>query len=167
MAVPIVRSEITMKLSGGCNCGQVRYQLDGEPIRVGVCHCETCRKDSGSAFSFFGVWPRAAATLSGELGFWRSRAGGERFCRKCGSSLFSWDDDSAEIEIKLGTLDAPPTALAPAYELWTSAGSHGWRISGTRSSMPVTGPAQRPVFRRVAGQEADRQEGRCEWAIWC
>ncbi len=111
--------EITMKLSGGCNCGQVRYQLDGEPIRVGICHCETCRKDSGSAFSFFGVWPRAAATLSGELGCWRSRAGGERFCPKCGSSLFSWGDDSAEIEIKLGTLDAPPTALAPAYELWT------------------------------------------------
>ncbi|WP_422679920.1 GFA family protein [Chelatococcus albus] len=111
--------EITMKLSGGCNCGQVRYELDGEPIRVGICHCETCRKESGSAFSFFGIWPKASATLSGELGCWQSRAGGERFCPKCGSSLFSWNDESDQIEIKLGTLDSPPSALVPAYELWT------------------------------------------------
>ena len=108
-----------MKLSGGCNCGQVRYELDGEPIRVGVCHCENCRKSSGSAFSYFGIWPRAAATLSGELGCWQSRAGGERFCPTCGSPLFCWAEESDEIEIKLGTLDSPPSALIPAYELWT------------------------------------------------
>ena len=108
-----------MRRSGGCNCGQVRYEVVGEPLRVGVCHCETCRKDSGSAFSFFGIWPMASATLSGELGCWRSRAGGERFCRTCGSSLFSWEEGSGEIEIKLGTLDDPPGALTPAYELWT------------------------------------------------
>ena len=108
-----------MRRSGGCNCGQARYEVVGEPLRVGVCHCETCRKDSGSAFSFFGIWPMASATLSGELGCWRSRAGGERFCRTCGSSLFSWEEGSGEIEIKLGTLDDPPGALTPAYELWT------------------------------------------------
>lgn len=108
-----------MKLSGGCNCGQVRYELSGEPIRVGVCHCETCRKHSGSAFSFFGVWPKASANLTGELACWRSRAGGERFCPICGSSLFCWDEGSDEIEIKLGTLDGGPSALTPAYELWT------------------------------------------------
>lgn len=108
-----------MKLSGGCNCGRVRYELDGEPIRVGICHCETCRKDSGSAFAYFAIWHRANATLTGELACWRSRAGGERFCPKCGSSLFSWAEGSDEIEIKLGTLDDPPGALTPAYELWT------------------------------------------------
>ena len=108
-----------MKLSGGCNCGQVRYEIDAEPRRVGICHCATCRKDSGSAFSFFGLWPKAGVTLSGELGCWQSRAGGERFCTKCGSSLFSWNDDSDEIEVKLGTLDNPPGPLAPTYELWT------------------------------------------------
>lgn len=108
-----------MTLTGGCACGQVRYQLDGAPIRVGLCHCETCRKQSGAAFSYFGYWPRAGVTLSGELGCWRSRAGGDRFCPTCGSQLFCWDDDSSEIEIKLGTLDDPPGALAPAYELWT------------------------------------------------
>ena len=108
-----------MKLSGGCVCGKVRYEIDGEPLRTGLCHCETCRKLSGSAFSFFGIWARSEVTLSGELGCWRSRAGGERFCPTCGSALFTWDDESPEIEIKLGTLDDPPVAPPPTYELWT------------------------------------------------
>lgn len=108
-----------MKLSGGCNCGQVRYEIDGDPIRVGICHCETCRKESGSVFSFFGIWPKESTTLSGELGCWKSRAGGRRFCLACGSPLFGWEDGSDKIEIKLGTLDNPPSALVPTYELWT------------------------------------------------
>ncbi|WP_091840034.1 GFA family protein [Bosea lupini] len=98
-----------MKLSGGCSCGQVRYEVDGDPIRVGICHCETCRKESGSAFSFFGIWPKENTTLSGELGCWKSRAG----CRRVSH------DGSDKIEIKLGTLERSPSALVLAYELWT------------------------------------------------
>lgn len=109
---------------GGCKCGQVRYEIRGEPIRTGLCHCETCRKDTGSAFSFFGIWPRAAVTLSGELGGWRSRAGLDRFCPHCGSSLFCFDEGSDEIEIKLGTLDGGPSEITPRYELWTIRREH-------------------------------------------
>ena len=108
-----------MRRTGGCNCGQVRYELQGEPLRVGICHCATCRRQSGSAFSFFAIWPKASVTLAGELACWHSRAGGERFCPTCGSLLFAWADGSDEIEIKLGTLDDPPTGLVPTYELWT------------------------------------------------
>ncbi|GLK72547.1 GFA family protein [Ancylobacter dichloromethanicus] len=113
-----------MKLSGGCNCGQVRYQIEGEPRRVGLCHCATCRKQSGSAFSFFGIWPRAGVTMSGELACWPARAGGERFCPRCGAQLFCWAEGSDEIEVKLGSLDTPPSALVPSYELWTLRREH-------------------------------------------
>lgn len=108
-----------MMLTGGCNCGEVRYEIDGAPLRTGLCHCATCRKQSGSAFSFFAIWPRARVTLSGELACWQARAGGERFCPRCGSQLFCWEEGSDEIEVKLGTLDEPPSALVPSYELWT------------------------------------------------
>jgi hypothetical protein len=108
-----------VNLSGGCSCGQVRYKLDGDLIRVGIRHCETRRKDPGSTFSFFSIWPKDSTTLSGELGCWKSRAGGRHFCPACGSLLFDWDSGSDKIEIKLGTLDSPPSALVPAYELWT------------------------------------------------
>ena len=113
-----------MKLSGSCNCGQVRYEIDAEPIRLGLCHCGRCRKETGSAFSYFGIWPRDGVTLSGELGCWENKAGGDRFCPRCGSSLFCWSEGSDEIEVKLGTLDDPPSGLVPAYELWTIRREH-------------------------------------------
>lgn len=108
-----------MNRTGGCNCGQVRYELQGKPLRTGLCHCETCRKFTGSAFSHYGVWAKDAVRITGDLGCWQVRAGGDRFCRTCGSSLFTWTDVEDEIEVKLGTLDDPPHGLEPAYELWT------------------------------------------------
>lgn len=108
-----------MKLSGVCSCGQVRYEVDGDPIRVGICHCETCREELGPAFFCFSIWPKESTTLSGEPGCWKGRTGGRHFCPACGSSLFDWEGGSDKIEIKLGTLDSPPSALVPAYELWT------------------------------------------------
>lgn len=108
-----------LKLTGGCNCGEVRYEIEGDPVRVGLCHCETCRKDSGSAFSYFGVWRREHIIITGETGSWSSPpgSGGRHFCRSCGSSLFSGRDD--EVEFRLGTLDNPPVGLMPKYEVWT------------------------------------------------
>ena len=113
-----------MTRTGGCNCGQIRYELDGEPSRAGLCHCETCRKFTGSAFSHYAVWPNSAVRIVGEPACWEVRAGGDRFCARCGSSLFTWSEDGDEIEVKLGTLDDPPHGLKPDYELWTVRREH-------------------------------------------
>ena len=58
--------------TGGCSCGQVRFEATGAPVRVGICHCFTCRKFSGAPFSTFVIYPRAAVTIHGrtrEQGF--------------------------------------------------------------------------------------------------
>lgn len=60
----------------------------------------------------FAVWPRAAFARSGETRAWEGRS----FCPNCRSRLFSLGE--GEVEIKLGTLDAPPSDLGPQYELW-------------------------------------------------
>ena len=44
--------------SGSCLCGKVRYSVKDAPIRIGLCHCADCRKESGSSFVTFGIWPR-------------------------------------------------------------------------------------------------------------
>jgi hypothetical protein len=36
---------------GGCACGKVRFEARGDPNRVGVCHCLTCRKVHGAPFN--------------------------------------------------------------------------------------------------------------------
>ncbi|MDR7144927.1 GFA family protein [Rhizobium sp. BE258] len=99
-------------LTGSCKCGNVRVALRGNPVRIGICHCTDCRQESGSAFTFFAVWP---ATEFESQGGTREFAG-RRFCPNCGSRLFSANEDEAEI--KLGILTEAPTPLAPTYELW-------------------------------------------------
>lgn len=98
--------------SGECLCGQVRVSVRGEPIRVGVCHCTRCRKESGSAFTFYAVWPAGQFEHVGETtGF-----DGQSFCPRCGVRMFS--ADAQEAEIKLGVLSEAPTPFVPSYELW-------------------------------------------------
>ncbi|MBB4236898.1 GFA family protein [Rhizobium esperanzae] len=98
--------------SGQCLCGQVQLSVRGEPLRVGICHCTDCRKDSGSAFTFYGIWPAGQFEHTGETGAFQGR----HFCTGCGSRLFS--ADAVEAEIKLGILSEAPTPLVPGYELW-------------------------------------------------
>ncbi|MDR7267523.1 hypothetical protein J2X20_000152 [Pelomonas saccharophila] len=98
--------------SGQCLCGRVKLAAQGEPLRVGICHCMDCRGESGSAFTFYAVWPAGQFEHSGDTAEFRD----QRFCPHCGSRLFSLDDEEAEI--KLGVLSQAPTPLVPSYELW-------------------------------------------------
>jgi hypothetical protein len=98
--------------TGGCLCGQVRYELRGEPTRVGLCHCADCRKASGSMFVTFAHWPRDAFSMTGEFATYDGRS----FCPTCGSRLFCLHED--DVEIRVGSLDDAPTDLAPSYEIW-------------------------------------------------
>lgn len=100
------------KLTGGCLCGDIRFEASGTPFRVGICHCLDCRKHHGAVFQAFAVFPQDAVTVAGETGSYAGRF----FCPRCGSSVLSRSAD--EIEVNLGSLDAPDQ-LRPTYELWT------------------------------------------------
>ena len=99
-------------LAGSCRYGRVRVAVRGKPARIGICHCTDCRQESGSAFTFFAVWPADHFESKGET----NEYAGRRFCPECGSRMF-WADEK-EAEIKLGILTDAPTPLTPTYELW-------------------------------------------------
>jgi hypothetical protein len=108
----VTQVSIMKTLLGNCLCGQVQVSVRGEPFRVGICHCTDCRQESGSAFTFYGVWPVGEFGYTGET----AEFNGRRFCPRCGSRLFAVDDQEAEV--KLGILSEAPTSLTPSYELW-------------------------------------------------
>ena len=101
-----------MTRKGKCQCGEARYEVEGEPMRVGICHCTDCRQTSGSAFTLFAVWPRTAFSCSSDVGTFRGRS----FCVNCGSRVFSLRPDEAEIMV--GSLKNAPSGLVPTYEIW-------------------------------------------------
>jgi hypothetical protein len=104
-------------LSGGCACGQLRFEARGAPNRVGLCHCMTCRKISGSVFSALAIYPADKVTITGESNSWEPAPGSQdRFCPKCGSQVF-YTDGSDEIELKMGAFDEP-NRFTPTYEAW-------------------------------------------------
>jgi hypothetical protein len=106
------------KRTGGCSCGKVRFRAEGNPIRVGVCHCQICRKDTGSSFNFFAVWSAKNVTTAGDTKSWMHSTDHRHFCATCGSSLYSVVDGANEIEIRVGAFDDAPSGLVPSYELW-------------------------------------------------
>lgn len=105
-------------IAGGCACGAVRFKANAAPLRIGLCHCMTCRKAHAAAFNPFAVFTAAAIEVTGALRSWRSSPGYERqFCAICGSRVLARTGD--EIEVSLGSLDEPGV-LVPQYESWTT-----------------------------------------------
>lgn len=113
------------KIRGGCLCGAVRYESDADPAIIAVCHCATCQKNSGSAFSLNVGVPSDSVTMKGDsLATYEDQSGASgkvfyrRFCSKCGSPLSSQGDAYGPvIFIKAGTLD-DSSWLEPGAHIW-------------------------------------------------
>lgn len=80
--------------TGGCLCGAVRYSCTAEPAMAGHCHCEDCRRSSGSGHSSHLAVPEASITLTGQTtGYARAADSGNvvtrHFCPTCGAALYS------------------------------------------------------------------------------
>ena len=97
-------------LSGGCQCGAVRYALYAEPDRARICHCRMCQKSVGGPFEAWAnvrmdnfAWTRGAPAT------FRSSSAAERgFCPRCGTPLFfAYVKRPESISVTIGSLDTP------------------------------------------------------------
>ena len=112
-------------ITGSCHCGEVKYEVRGALLRFLNCHCDDCRKFSGSAFaSYVAAASEGFRVVSGEdrIEAYASSPGKRRcFCKTCGTHLFVWADNRPGMVIlKAGTLDGDP-GLRPDVHVWTSA----------------------------------------------
>jgi hypothetical protein len=140
----------TKPLTGGCQCGAVRYEIAGAPMAVYVCHCRECRKQSASAFGISAIVRAADFRLvQGSVDTWtRDTDSGRRlrcvFCPRCGSRLWhEGEPKGATISVKGGSLDDPPD-LTTSIHIWTS-----------RKLPGVVIPLDRPLFSEEPPRDSE------------
>jgi hypothetical protein len=109
-------------LTGGCQCGAVRYRIESAPAGGIVCHCRMCQKAGGAAFMAFAgvpignlVWTRGAPKI------FASSDNAERgFCADCGTPLTWRPVGRDRLAVTLGSLD-DPKAVAPVAQFAAEA----------------------------------------------
>ena len=114
-------------ITGHCLCGHVAYEYRGEVGPANYCHCEDCRRCTGSAFNI-GVRFDAAKFrgISGDpKGFTKLGDSGREltrhFCPECGSPLFTSSPRHPDhIYVKAGSLD-DSTRVRPLHQSWTAS----------------------------------------------
>lgn len=109
--------------TGGCHCGNLRYQIDGPVDDVAHCHCTICRRTSGGiVVTWTSVPVEAFKWLAGSPTPYDSGPTCVRyFCNNCGAQVALFSRNSPEtMDVTIATLDRPE--LTPAHRhIWTDS----------------------------------------------
>jgi hypothetical protein len=152
-------------LKGQCLCGAVSFEIAGPTSAPSLCHCSQCRRIHGAPGAYTSA-PTSAYRIHGEENLkWSRLVRSEQgFCKLCGSKLF-WRDGSADLDITLGSLDAP-TGLTLAKHIWTRSQGDYYEIGhdglpryaeSSRDAQPI-GEEARPD----AGPRTSQHKGGCQ-----
>jgi len=107
---------------GGCRCGAIRYLAEGDPLWVAHCHCESCRRATGTALVTYAGYAHSQVTFTeGRPAGYASSPGVVRsFCATCGTPIaYQGDRWSEEIHLLLCTLD-DPESLEPQGHVYVA-----------------------------------------------
>jgi hypothetical protein len=109
-----------MSRTGGCQCGAVRFRVDGELGRASICHCRMCQKAFGA---FYGPYVSARAAqvtwTRGQPKYFQSSNKVKRgFCGECGGQLTfeGVSPEAAWFDLAIGAFD-DPTAIRPIVQI--------------------------------------------------
>jgi hypothetical protein len=141
---------------GQCLCGNVRYQVAGSLGEVRYCHCDRCRRASGSAFTANAKVPADRfTTLSGQESIQRyeARPGDfTAFCSNCGSPLYATvGREPDHVRIRIGGLSGELDVEITAH-VWVSSKSSWYAITDTLPCYPEAIQGPRPVDRDPSGE---------------
>jgi hypothetical protein len=84
---------VTRSVEGSCFCGSVHVVVSGDPVAMGFCHCESCRRWSASPLNAFTLWkPEAVRITRGaqQVGTYHKSPGSLRkWCTACGGHILT------------------------------------------------------------------------------
>jgi hypothetical protein len=106
--------------TGGCQCGAIRFRIQGKPGQSSICHCRMCQKAFGAYYAPLVSTRGAAFTWTrGEPKYFQSSNHVRRgFCDNCGTPLTYEAADG--IAISAGALD-DPSSLPPSMQYGVEA----------------------------------------------
>lgn len=108
-----------MSEAGGCHCGAVRYEVEGTPQHVALCHCKDCRKSAGAPMVAWAAFSEAEFRLTkGEPKVFNSSGTALRsFCADCGTGVAYRNEAFLPgiVDIQAATLDNPEAFPAGAH----------------------------------------------------
>jgi hypothetical protein len=120
-------------MRGGCLCGGVRFEAEPSDMHCHACHCEMCRRWTGSALLAVPV-PAEAVRFEGEANIRRHRSSDwaqRAFCGTCGSTLYYRLTGGGEYFLALGLFD-DPDALPLASEIYIDRKPSSFAFAGER-----------------------------------
>jgi hypothetical protein len=122
-------AESKFVLTGGCQCGAVRFAVSGAPARISICHCRMCQKASGAPFASFADIEHAYFSWTrGKPAAFKSSSIAERdFCAACGTPLSFRRIGGPRIEIMTGAFDRPDRVV-PTRQYGTES-RLGWVVA--------------------------------------
>ncbi|MPZ56347.1 MAG: aldehyde-activating protein [Rhizobiales bacterium] len=123
------------KFSGGCLCGAVRYESEMDPVVAGHCHCNDCRRSSGTGHCSHLGLPEPGFRVSGALRFYDAPADSGNivsrgFCPTCGSPIYSTNSAMrGMIFLRASSLD-DPEVFKPQMVVYTKRAPSWDAIAG-------------------------------------
>lgn len=118
---------MTQTLTGGCQCGRVRYTVRADPAEAYLCHCKMCQRATGGvAAAFVGV-QQADIQWQGEPDWYDSSPIAQRpFCSQCGSPLgFRFREGSTKMDLTVGSFD-DPSVFRPKHHFGVESLHEAW-----------------------------------------
>ncbi|MBN8484444.1 MAG: GFA family protein [Sphingomonadales bacterium] len=114
-------------MTGGCQCGQVRYIVEIDDDEAYLCHCRMCQKATGGfAAAFVQVGPEALTWLTEPDWYQSSPIARRPFCSRCGTPLgFAFADGKGHPDLTLGSFD-DPSAFRPVAHAGCESLHEAW-----------------------------------------
>lgn len=117
-------------MTGGCQCGRVRYSAYVDDHGAYLCHCRMCQRATGGVAAALKQVARTAVTWSREPDRYRSSIIAQRgFCAACGTPLTFEGDGAAGMDMTVGSFDEPGrltpvehTGVESLHPAWLDAG---------------------------------------------
>jgi hypothetical protein len=115
-----------------CSCGQLRVTVEGDPVRISMCHCLACQRRTGSAFAIQARFPEERVRIEGRHTEYTRVSDQEgraehvfSFCPECGATVFYGTEAGSDlIAVPIGAF-ADPSFPPPTVSVW-EARRHPW-----------------------------------------